>query len=163
MRMLKGVLLLVMLAIGGCAPAGPPFASVAGSIPPVPPGAARIFFYRWLEIYDTTAPTMAFLNGAPIGVTETGAVLYRDVAPGQYVIAVQSEGVFPNQFKTVTLKPGDVAYARIESVRSWSPCGGGGSGVGGGGSEGCWDTFVVQLMDPSLALGEMRDLRFIAG
>jgi hypothetical protein len=167
MSILRCAVLLLLLAIGGCAPAGPPFASVAGTIPPVPQGAARIFFYRWLEPYETAAPARAYLNGNPIGVTETGAVFYRDVAPGAYTISIQSQGVYPNQFKTVTLRPGDVAYARIGSLRSWAACGGGGGGGdgggGGGGESGCWDTFVVVLMDPVQAQAEMRDLRFIAG
>ena len=163
MSILRAALLLLLLGIVGCAPPGPPFASVASTIPPAPNGMARIFFYRWLEPYETLAPTTASLNGKPIAVTETGAVLYRDVAPGQYTISIQSQGVYPNQFKTITLQPGDVAYARIESLRSWSPCGGGSESGGGGGDEGCWDTFVVQIMDPAVAQYEMRDLRFIRG
>lgn len=166
MPALRGFVLLVLLAAASCAPPGPPFASVASTISPVPQGTARVFFYRWLEPYETLAPTVASLNNLPIGVTEPGAVLYRDVAPGQYLISVQSDGVYPNQFKTVVLQPGNVAYVRIASLRSWSPCGGGGGGGeggGGGGAEGCWDTFVVQIIDPAVALGEMRDLRFIQG
>lgn len=158
---LKCALFLLVVAISGCAPAGPPFASVAATLPPMAPNTARIFFYRWLEPYETMAPAIAYLNNQPVGVTETGAVLYRDVVPGQYTIKIQSEGVYPNQFKTVTLKAGDVAYVRVELLRSWSGCGGGGLGGGGGGA--CWDTFVVNLMDPALARAEISDLRFIQG
>jgi hypothetical protein len=161
---LKCTLLVVLLALGGCAPAGPRFAAVASTLPPVPQGSARIYFYRWLEIYETTSPTPAFLNGNRVGVTETGAVFYRDVAPAQYTISVTSEGKYPDQFKTVILKPGDVAYARIESLRSWTPCGGGGSDAANGGAgEGCADTFVVVLVDPAVAQSELGDLRFIPG
>src|SRR5579885_3092706 len=151
MRPLKTALFVFLLAVAGCAPGGPPYASVAATIPPVPPGMARIYFYRWLEIYETTAPSVAYLNGQPVGVTETGAVFYRDVPPGQYTIAVQSEEPYPNQFKTVVLQPGQVAYARIESLRSWSSCASGGDGDGGGGATSCRDTFVVQLIDPRVA------------
>lgn len=153
-------LALVLLALVGCAPAGPPFASVAASVPPVPQGAARLYFYRWLEPYETVAETTVRLNGAPVAVTQTGAVLYRDVAPGVYTISVQSQGVYPNQFKTVTLSPGETGYVRIESLRSWCNDSGGGKG---GTSEGCYDTFVVELIDPAVALGEMRNLWFIRG
>jgi hypothetical protein len=159
----KGVLLVLLLAIGGCAPAGPPFASVASTLPPVPQGSARIYFYRWLEIYETTSPSRAYLNGDRVGVTQTGTVFYRDVAPGQYTISVDSEGIYPGQFKTVVLRPGDVAYARIESLRSWVPCGGGMEGSDGGAGEGCADTFVVVLMDPTQAQAELGNLRFIPG
>jgi hypothetical protein len=153
--------LTVLLALGACAPAGPPFASVA--LPPVPNGMARIYFYRWLEPYETVAPTTAYLNGQEVGVTETGSVLYRDVQPGQYLISVFSEGVFPNQFKTVVVRPGEQVYARIESLKSWWPCGSGGGGIAGGSTSGCADTFVVQIMDPAVARYEMRTLRLIAG
>ncbi len=113
---MRGPMLVLLLGLAGCAPAGPPFASVAATLPPVPAGTARIFFYRWLEPYETLTPTTAFLNGAPVGVTEPGAVLYRDVSGGQYTIAVKSEGVFPDQFKTVTVKPGDTVYVRAASL-----------------------------------------------
>jgi hypothetical protein len=157
---MKLMVLLLLIAIGGCAPPGPPFASVAGALPPVPPGMARIFIYRSLEPYETLAQTTAYLNDAAVGVTEPGAVLYRDVAPGQYTIAVKSIGVYPDQFKTVTVEPGQVLYARVDSLRNWSTCGSGGAE---GGSGGCWDTFVVELVDPRIAQYEMRSLRFIPG
>jgi len=158
---------LLLLAFAGCAPPGPPFGSVAGTLPPPAPGMARIFFYRWLELYETTAQSVASLNGKPVGVTEVGATFYRDVPPGEYTISVKSDELYTNQFKTVTLHAGDVAYARIESLSSWSSCGGGGGGMDGGGGggnvTGCRDTFVVVMMDPHLAQAEMRDLRFIPG
>lgn len=162
----KSVMILLMLGIGvtGCAPQGPPFGKVAENLPPIPAGAARIFVYRWLEPYETLAPTTLFLNQRPVGVTEPGAVLYRDVPAGQYLISVQSEGVYPNQFKSVVLRPGESAYVRVESLRSWVPCGGSGGGDGaGGGAEGCADTFVVNIVAPIVGQTEMRGLRYIAG
>jgi hypothetical protein len=148
-------ILIVLLLLAGCAAPEPSFVQVAPTIPPVPAGAARIYFYRWLEPYETLSLTTAFLNGQPVGVTEPGAVLYRDVAPGEYTIAVQSEGIYGGQFKTVLLRPGETAYARVESLRSWSSC--------RLRETGCWDTFVVVLVNPALAYAEMRDLRFIRG
>ncbi len=164
MSILRRTVLLVLLGLAACAPQGPPFASVAATLPPLPQGMARIYFYRWLEPYETVAPTTAYLNGKPVGVTETGAVFYRDVVPGQYLISVQSQGVYPNQFKTVVLRPGEVDYVRIELLVNWWPCGGSGSGLGGGGgAQGCADTFVVVLMDPAVARYEMSGLRFVQG
>ena len=164
MSRLRAAVLLVLVALIACAPQGPPFISAAGAIPPVQQGMARIFFYRWLELYETTAPSAVYLNGKEVGVSETGATFYRDVPAGQYLVAVRSDEPFENQFKTVVLRPGDVAYARIESLKSWSSCGGGGGSAGGGGGvSGCRDTFVVVMMDPQTAQFEMRDLRFING
>jgi hypothetical protein len=146
---------LALLAVTACAAPGPSFSGAAGTMPPLPPGQARVFLYRWLEPYDSVSMSVAFLNGQPIGATEPGAVLYRDVVPGQYTISVVSDGTYPNQFKTVVLRPGETVYARIESLQSWSTC--------GRWAEACGDTFVVQVMDPASALAEMQGLRFIGG
>lgn len=161
-RATRYAILLLLLVISGCAPAGPPFGSVASTVPPVPAGMARVYFYRWLEPYESTAPTTAYLNGKPVAVSWMGSVLYRDVAPGQYLVSVFSRGQYPNQFKTVVLRPGETAYARIESLQSWAPCGGSGGG-GASATEGCFDTFVVVMVSPAVAQYEMRDLQFIQG
>jgi Protein of unknown function (DUF2846) len=161
-KAVAAALALMLLGLAGCAPAGPPFASVAASVPPVPQGDARLYFYRWLEPYETVAESTVMLNGAPVAVSQTGAVFYRDVAPGRYTISVQSRGVYPNQFKTMTIGAGETAYVRIESLRAWCNDSGGGTN-GGGSATGCYDTFVVQLVDPAVALGEMRNLWFIPG
>jgi hypothetical protein len=161
MSALKSAFALVLLALAGCAPAAPPFASVARGIAPLPAGETRLYFYRWLEPYETNAPTQVSLNGQPVGVSEDGAVLYRDVAPGQYTITVKSWGVYPNQFKTVVLQPGETTYVRIESLRSW--CNDSGGGDNSGSASGCYDTFVVEIIDPVAARAEMADLRFIRG
>ena len=165
MRLPRRAFLLLPLALAACARPGQPFASVAATIPPVPQGMARVFFYRWLEPYETVAPTTAYLNGKPVGVLEVGAIIYRDVAPGQYLISVRSDEPYPDQFKTVVLKPGEVVYARVESLKSWSTCGGsgGGSDGGGGSASGCRDTFVVVIMDPALARAEIGGLLFTQG
>lgn len=150
--------LALALLLGGCAvaPGGPRFAQVAPTLPPVPADAARFFFYRLLEPYETLAWTPVYLNGQEVGVSQPGTVLSRDVAaPGTYTIAVRSEGVYPNQFKTVAVRPGDVVYARIESLRNWYE--------GGAEREWHYDTFVVEIVDPPTAAREMAGLRFIAG
>jgi hypothetical protein len=153
----RSLLLLLALASAllGCAE-GPRFAQVAATVPPVPAGAARIFFYRWLEPYETLSWTPVYLNGATVAVSQPGTVLYRDVPPGTYAIAVRSEGVYPGQFKTVAVGPGQVLYVRIESLSSW---------YSGGGPLRDWqhDTFVVNLVDPETAGRETQDLRYIPG
>ena len=158
-RTVRSAVLLTLLAISACAPAEPPFGTVASDIPPVPAQMARLYFYRALEPYETNAPTTASLNGNPIVVAWMGSVTYRDVAPGQYLISVFSRGQYPNQFKTVVLRPGETAYARIESAQAWQPCGGSGKV----GTEGCDMTYVVVIVSPVVAQDEMRDLAFIHG
>ena len=146
--------MLFILALAGCAAQGPAFA--ADTLPPIPPGQARIFFYRWLEPYEALSMSKVYLNGKPVGVSQVGAVLYRDVAPGQYYISVDSQGTYPDQFKTVTIGAGQTFYVRIESISSFkSPCGYLGN---------CEvDTFVVSIVDPTTASREMGTLKLIPG
>lgn len=153
---IRCLFLVLVLAVTGCVgSSAPSFSSVAAQLPPVPAGEARIFFYRWLEPYETLSWTPVYLNNQEVGVSQPGAVLYRDVPPGQYTIKVRSEGPFPNQFKTVTVAAGQVIYARIESLKSWSPC----TKFG----DRCGDTFVVEIINPPEARNEMQTLRLISG
>ena len=146
--------MLLILALARCAGESPGFA--ADTLPPIPPGQARIFFYRWLEPYEALSMSTIYLNGIPVGVSQTGAVLYRDVAPGQYYISVDSQGTYPDQFKTVTIAAAQTVDVRIESISSFkSPCGYLGN---------CEvDTFVVTIVDPATASREMRALKLIPG
>lgn len=100
-------------------PPGTPFAQAAARIPPVEPGQARLYFYRAYEPYESVAEPWIYLNGARLAVSMPGSVSYRDVAPGEDRITVDSCGIYPNQFKTLALRPGDTVYIKIESLRSW--------------------------------------------
>lgn len=95
------------------------FATVASTIPPVAADRARIYFYRDYEPYESLARPELYLNGAQAGVSVPGGVFYRDVAPGAYDVSVYSVGVIPNAEKNVTLKAGDTAYAKVESLHAW--------------------------------------------
>jgi hypothetical protein len=131
-------LALSVIAIGlaGCAAAGPKGVSAAAV--PLPADQARIYVYRDLNPYDTTAWTAVSLNGKKIGNNAPGTVFYRDVLPGTYEIEVRSDLPYPNQFKTVALAPGSTVFAKIQQVRHW------GTTFGGGG-----ETFVVTIVDPA--------------
>lgn len=155
MRKAMGVL-LIMFALSACAANEPSFGSVASNLPPLPAGQARIFFYRWLEPYESLSMSTVYLNGAPVGASQTGAVLYRDVAPGEYFISVYSRGTYPDQFKTVPVAAGQVVYVRIESLSNYQ------------GACGSWggcpvDDFVVQVVGAGVASKEMQSLKFIQG
>jgi hypothetical protein len=152
---LRRLALLLALVLTACAPPGPPFASVAATLPPVPPGAARIYFYRLLEPYETLAQSTVYLNDRPVATSEIGAAFYRDVAPGQYVIRVRSFMRYPNDTATVVPAPGQVLFARIDSHKGWTTC--------GYNESGCFEAFAVVIVDPRLAQDEMHDLRFIPG
>mgnify|MGYP001548074915 FL=1 len=160
-RSLVGVALALGLALtlAGCAgsseTAGPPFAQAAATLPPVPPGESRIFFYRWVQPYELQAPTTVSLNGKPTGISWVGTTFYRDVPPGTYHITVFSPGAYPNQFKTVTVAAGSTLYVRIQPMIDWSrlQC-----------NDHCEiDTFAVMLDDQQSARQQMLPLTLIRG
>jgi hypothetical protein len=150
---LSGVALF--LALAGClGPAEPYYPQVAATIPPVPPNQGRIYFYREYEPYESLSRPYLYLNRQVVGVSIPGGVFYRDVPPDTYEVSVYSQGAFPNQFKTVAVKPGDTFYAKIESLRSWY------SGAGPL-REFERDTFVVAIMDPIQARAEFERMRYV--
>ena len=159
---LKGAMLLLLVALAGCT-SGPRFASVAATLPPIPPGEARIFIYRVVEPYETQATAEAYLNGRPTALTEPGTVLYRDVPPGVDTISLESGRPTSDQSQRVTLKPGEEAYIRLGTLSNVSACGGLTRGQSGGGSNGCADAFYLQVIDQERALVEMRSLPLIPG
>lgn len=83
--------------------------------------------------------------------------LRRGRAPGQYLIEVRSEVEYPNPFKTVVVKPGQVLFVRIESLASW------GFGRCGVFTDCQRDTFVVSIVAPQVGQQEMRGQRYIGG
>ena len=132
----------LLLAAASCAQL-PPTSSVA--IPSIPAGAARLWFYRDYEPYETLARPYVRLNEQIVGISEPGGAFYRDVAPAHYSIRVDSAGRDFNQVADAELAAGQEAYAKVVSLRSWldddcEPWGG------------C-DTFYVRLMpaDPARA------------
>jgi hypothetical protein len=153
---LRWFALSIVLLVASCVPPGQQGRLLTGPLPPVPPGMARIVLYRPLEYYTTNAMTMAYLNRAPAGVTQNGGVFYRDVAPGQYDISVDSPGPYPNQFKSVVVGPGNVVYARIGLLPK-PPCPGG-QFFGGLCPP---DTFIVTIVDPVMGFQEVHGLRYL--
>jgi hypothetical protein len=129
------------------------YSAVAPSLPPLAPGMTRIYFYRTLSYYDIQDGTTAYLNGKEVGFSRIGTVFYRDVPPGSYLISVLSRGQYPDQFKTIQAKPGQVWYARIESLKSWSG--------GNNNSDIRGDTFVVSLVAPMVGNQEIQDLSYL--
>jgi hypothetical protein len=106
----------VLAVAAGCAPL-PQTASVA--IPPVPPGAARIWVYRAYEPYTDKGLPAVSANGATLGYPEMGGAFFRDVPPGRYHVTVESYGVDVNQSAEADIAPGQEAYIKIVSLPSW--------------------------------------------
>ena len=120
---------------------------------PPSPDKARLYVYRDATIYDSQMWTAVSLNRAKLGDAAPGTVFYRDVAPGTYEVEVRSDRLYPDQFKTVTLAPGSITFAKVQEVLGW-----GASGMGAKGT-----TFVVSIADPTIGTAEIRRLRLVDG
>lgn len=147
----RSCVLLLALALGGCA-RGPSFAEVAGTLPSSPAGTARVYVYRYLQPYDSMAWTPVYFNDRYAGASAPGSVFFRDVPPGRYTFSVLSVGLYPDQFKTVTLAAGQSLYLRVEELDTWAA-----------GKTGYADTFVVAVMDPAFAQAEIQGLTYMRG
>jgi hypothetical protein len=144
---------LLLFAVVSCAPL-PPTVSVA--IPPIPAGEARVWFYRDGGPYDGMGTPYLRMNEAIVGVSEPNSAQYRNVAPGQYHVTVDSYGRDFNQSRWVYLFPGQQAYFKIVSLRNW---------VSGGGPRSGFqrDTFYVWDIPSEIAQGEVARSPFYGG
>jgi hypothetical protein len=156
---IRPVVVVLALAAAACSQL-PRTASVG--VPPIPPGDARVWFYRDGGPYDGVGTPYLRMNEAIVGVSEPGGASYRDVAPGPYHITVDSYGKDFNQDKNVQLAAGQELYVKIVSLRAWIT-GGGGGGDGGGGSDYDRDTFYVWLIPPEIARADVARSAFYGG
>ena len=155
MRPWLAAAVLLLLGAVTAAVAQPPAAPYLNAAPS--PGMARIWFYRDLNPNETLAMAYIRLNGAIAGVSEAGGAFYRDVAPGQYRITVDSYVLDPHNDATVTLAPGTEAYAKVLPLDSFVQ---GGAAVGGGYKR---NTFVVWLYPPEQGRAGVARSYFTAG
>jgi hypothetical protein len=134
------------------------------TIPPIPAGEARVWFYRPIDVYDSLNTPYIRMNDAIVAISEPGGASYRDVPAGQYHIAVDSYGKDFNQDKDVALVAGQELYVKVVSLREWATGGAGGSGdAGGGGGSYNKDTFYVWLMPPEVARADVARSAFYGG
>jgi hypothetical protein len=145
--------LAAALVLAACARA-PLVAAVAP--PPIPPGEARVWFYQTYSPSETLNMTRVSMNGAYAGYSQLGGAFYRDVPPGVYHVTVESYGRDFNQSANVALVPGQLAYIKIESLRSWATTYGYGFTAGR-------DTFYARLIFPDQARAEIGQSFFDGG
>jgi Protein of unknown function (DUF2846) len=108
---------VLLLALASVAPARA--MAEAPGVAPVPPGAARIWFYRdWLPSESLNLANID-VNGQYVGSVANGGSFYRDVLPGHYHIVPQSYNHDFNQDANVDLAPGEQVYIKILSLQSW--------------------------------------------
>jgi hypothetical protein len=138
----------VLLALAMLLPA-PPARATAPTAAPL----ARIWVYREYEPFISLARPYVRLNGAVVGVSEPGGAFHVDVAPGAYLVTVDSDGVAPNQFVTVDVGAGQQAFVKVLGDINWDSGGGGKWGAG-------WqrDTFYTWQIQPPAAAAEIARL-----
>lgn len=153
-RLMRSVVLLLGVALSGCAAGGTPFNEAAASLAPIPAGAARIFVYRDFAYYQGLDWVPVLFNGQTVGAVGPGQVIMRDVAaPGTYRIEAASQGLWPDQEKTVAVQPGQTVYAKVESFKSLDPS---------AGRPVLQITYVVVLQDTATGRREIDHLRLMA-
>jgi uncharacterized protein DUF2846 len=148
--------LLAALLVGGL------LSSAGAAVVPggPPPGYARIWVYRYYEPYESLATPSVRFNGAIIGISEPGGSFYRDVAPGEYDVTVDSLGRDVNQFARVDVAAGQQIYIQVQVSRYWD-CGGGGGDRGGG--DWCRPTFYTRLQLPDVAASAIAHMPSYGG
>lgn len=144
------VLVLGLLTLAACAPAN---TLRPGSEPPPAAGLARLYIYRVNQPSEAQTWTTVSLNERPVGSSAPGSVFYRDVPPGRYEVGVRSDQRYPDQFRSVLLRPGDSAYVEVQEARHWGWTGWGRTGT----------TFAVRLVSPAQARQQMTGLRLTSG
>jgi hypothetical protein len=92
------------------------------------------------------------MNGTIVGISEQGYAFYRDVPAGLYQVSVESYGRDLFQFRDIALVPGQQAYVKILSLRSWVESGRNFSR----------DTFYVLIVPPPFAQAEISHYPFLA-
>ncbi len=152
-RLLLVAAALAALTAGGCA-RGPTVASA--TIPPIPPGEARIWIYRNFDPSESLNIAPVSINGVFAGYAQPGGgAFYRDLPPGRYHIAVASYGIDSDQSSNVELAAGQEAYVRIETLNAWT--------TGGDLSSFKRDTFYARLAPAALARAEIAGVRYYGG
>jgi Protein of unknown function (DUF2846) len=137
----------LLLIAASCAES-PGSAQVAASAPPVPPGQARVWFYRPLEPSESLNLALVDMNGSYAGAVANGSAFYRDVPPGHYRIAPQSFSHDINQDRNVDIAAGQQLYIKIVSLVAW--------GSGNSASKNFQrDAFYAWLIPPEVAQMEM--------
>lgn len=145
LRACTGFVLLLLVSCSRL----PPVSAV--DLPAIPPGSARIWFYRVYDPTESKGRPYIYMNGAIVGISEQGYAFYRDVLAGLYHVSVESYGRDLFQFRDVALVPGQQAYVKILSLRSWVESGRNFSR----------DTFYVLIVPPTFAQAEISHYPFL--
>ena len=106
--MRKALILMAMLTVLiGCA-TGPKFNTVESGLSSVPPGKARIYFYRSTSFGGAIQPDIR-LNSVLVGRSEPNGIFFVDEDPGNIEVVTGSE---VEKKLTFTVNPGETRYVK---------------------------------------------------
>jgi len=148
-----------ILSLGAAACSQVP-STASVTVPPIPAGEARVWFYRNGGPYDGVGTPYIRMNDAIVAISEPNGASYRDVPGGPYHITVDSYGKDFGQDKNVKVAPGQELYVKIVSLRDWIA---GGGGAENGSGDYARDTFYVWLIPPEIARADMAHSPFYGG
>jgi hypothetical protein len=101
-------LVLTSALLAGCA-SGPRLSEKRASIPPIPEGNGRIYFYRTTTFGAAIQPGIR-LNGEKVGVAKPRGVFYVDRPPGPYEVETKTE---VTRKLSLSLDPAQTQYVRF--------------------------------------------------
>jgi hypothetical protein len=130
----------------------------AGSLPPIPQGEARVWFYRDAGVYDSQEQPYIRMNGTIVGVSQPYGSFYLDVKPGFYHVDVQQYLNAPEEAANINPIPGQQVYLKIVSLTDCIAGGGGFRNYGY--SRPC---FYVWNMPPQVAQADVAHTPFYGG
>ena len=103
------VAFLAVAVLAGCAAEGPLHKEVAASIPTIPAGKGRIYFYRIDTFVGAAVTSDITLNGRVVGKSERGSFFFVDENPGSCKASASTE---VEREVTFTLAAGETKYIR---------------------------------------------------
>jgi hypothetical protein len=102
-------LLVIVLAVAGCATGGPKFKEMSPGMAAPAAGMGRIYFYRTVVLGAAVQPEVK-LNGEVVGKAVPQGFFYVDRPPGDYTVTTATE---VEKKLTFTLDAGQVRYVRL--------------------------------------------------
>ncbi|HET7364571.1 MAG TPA: DUF2846 domain-containing protein [Burkholderiales bacterium] len=101
--------LAVVVVLAGCAAEGPLHKDISASIPAVPAGKGRVYFYRTNTMFGGAITSDITMNGRVVGRSVRGSFFYVDENPGDCKASASTEVEREVSF---TLSPGETKYIR---------------------------------------------------
>ena len=101
--------LFVVVVLAGCAAEGPLHKEVAASIPTIPAGKGRIYFYRADTMMGAAVTSDITFNGRVVGKSERGGFFFVDEKPGSCKASASTE---VERAVTFTLAAGETKYVK---------------------------------------------------